>query len=75
MNAGDRKYYSENEKLLLLSLVENYSHIVENKNTDGVSAKKKQEVWDMIAKMYNANEVIPRTNKQLKKLWENIKQR
>lgn len=75
MDLAERKYFSEHEKLVLLSLVENHRQVVENKNTDSVSLKKKQEVWETITKIYNANEVNPRNSKQLKKLWENIKQR
>lgn len=69
--------YIEEEKLLLVSLVDKYS-VVENKNTDAPTMKHKKEAWRQIAKEYNAQSNIigqRRTDKQLKKLWINLKQR
>lgn len=69
------KFYSEGEKNLLISLVDQFKLIIECKKTDGVSVRKKQETWDKICANYNSNDVTPRNCKQLKKLWDNIKQR
>lgn len=71
----ERKVYSEEEKMLLLSLIENYKNVIECKKTDGVSLRKKQDTWAKITKSYNSHNVTKRNTRQLKKLWDNIKHR
>lgn len=48
-----RPIYSETEKTLLKELVLKYSHIIENKNTDSTSNKRKSQTWDKISEEYN----------------------
>ncbi|KAJ8931223.1 hypothetical protein NQ314_015895 [Rhamnusium bicolor] len=73
----DKKAYTEKEKLVLVSLVKEYGACIENKKTDGTSIQEKQNAWENIASYYNAQPDINihRTSKQLKKLWDNLKQR
>lgn len=69
-----KKQYSESEKLLLLSLVDKYKSFIENKKTDGINIRKKQEFWTKVENLYNASSSIKRSVKQLKQLWGNLKQ-
>lgn len=69
--------YTTREKALLASLVAKYT-IVENKKTDAATTQMKAKGWEMISRDYNAQgDVIslPRSVAQLKKLWNNLKQR
>ncbi|GAB1869697.1 Regulatory protein zeste [Camponotus japonicus] len=52
-----------------------YKHIIENKKTDGSSTKAKQEAWLKIASAFNASTYINEkaTDKQLQRLWANLK--
>ncbi|KAJ8937505.1 hypothetical protein NQ314_011819 [Rhamnusium bicolor] len=72
----NEKAYTDKEKVVLLSLVEEYGVCIENKKTDGSSIQEKHEAWEKIASHYNVQpEVnIYRTSKQLNKLWDNLKQ-
>lgn len=74
-NLQTRKLFSENERMLLVNIIEDYKDIIECKKTDGVSIRKKQETWEKISNIYNSHDVCKRDTKQLRKLWENIKQR
>ncbi|KAF5303276.1 hypothetical protein FQA39_LY10015 [Lamprigera yunnana] len=69
------KPYTEREKVLLASLVNKFSHIVENKSTDGTTWNRKKD-WQKIATYYNAQPETSAqtTDKQLKKFWDNLKQ-
>lgn len=71
----DRHVYSLREKLLLLNLLEPKKHIIECKKRDGDTIITKQEAWKKICDKYNSNDVPKRTVKQLKKLWNNLKQK
>lgn len=75
MSESERKTFSPREKILLVNLINSYKHIVENKQTDCVSLRKKNEAWEKVCGLYNAHDVTKRTTKQLKKLWDNIKQK
>lgn len=63
------------EKSVLVDLVEIHKDIIENKRTDAVYAKKKEEEWAKIAEEFNAQSAILRNAKQLKTCYENIKYR
>lgn len=58
-----------------MSLVDKFKAIIENKKTDATNLPKKNAAWKQITDLYNANDVTRRTDKQLKKLWDNLKQR
>ncbi|XP_049876290.1 uncharacterized protein LOC126373947 [Pectinophora gossypiella] len=65
------------EKKTFLDILKRYSSVIENKDTDGASLRAKNKAWDIVTREYNAsphatNQV---TNKQLRRLWMNLKQR
>jgi hypothetical protein len=62
--------FSENEKLLFLKIMVNYS-IVDNKETTGVANKRKEEAWMNITSDFNTatTESVVRTPEQLKNFW------
>lgn len=50
--------------------------MLENKSTDVAALGKKNEVWDKIAELYNANaESGSRSPQQLRELYRNLKRR
>ncbi|CAH1109753.1 unnamed protein product [Psylliodes chrysocephalus] len=63
------------EKSLLIQLVEKYKNIIENKKSDAISWKDKDEAWVKISQQFNANcpENIHRKKESLKKTYENLK--
>lgn len=70
--------YTVREKLLLTSLVDCHKDVIENKRTDATSTQLKNKHWEKIAAEYNAQGHLigsTRTPIQLKKLWNNLKQR
>lgn len=74
---GDRKRssnYTMWEKELLISLVQKYIKIIENKKTNAVFNKQKSECWEKLAWEYNANQRSgQRTGLQLKSTYEQMK--
>lgn len=52
--------YSPDEKLLLINICNKYKHIIENKKTDTVSWKHKEDAWLKISLDFNANSTIHR---------------
>ncbi|KRT86896.1 hypothetical protein AMK59_1831 [Oryctes borbonicus] len=68
-------HYSEQEKLFLVQLVCESKDIIENKKTDSMTLRDKNQRWKEICEAYCHQGFKTRTPKQLKKLWENIKQR
>ncbi|XP_041984581.1 myb/SANT-like DNA-binding domain-containing protein 3 [Aricia agestis] len=68
--------YTYIEKQMFLKLVDEYKHIVENKVTTSECVQAKQNAWETIAKKYNdISTTGPRSWKQLRHLYENLKQR
>lgn len=53
-----KKNFTEIEKNLLTSVLVKYKDVIENKKTDGTSAKVKNETWKKIATEFNASQVI-----------------
>lgn len=70
------KVYTEREKHILISLIKENSKLT-SKKTDDVSLREKNDIWKNITETYNAQPDvnIKRTTTQLKKLWNNLKQR
>ncbi|KAF5287907.1 hypothetical protein FQA39_LY04081 [Lamprigera yunnana] len=68
--------YSAKEKILLATLVKDNA-IIENKRTDGATLMEKHKAWEEICRTYNFQPEVDtmRTPEQLKKLWNNLKQR
>lgn len=74
MGKDKGRNFTESEKFHLLSVIEKYVYIIENKRSDAVSSKKKNEVWEKIANEYNCNQQTGiRNANQLKHLLENIR--
>ncbi|RVE42641.1 hypothetical protein evm_012727 [Chilo suppressalis] len=65
--------FCKEEVIRLQTLVEKYKNILMCKKTDGSSTKQKEYVWSSIEKEFNATGQIPRTMKQLKYKFENMK--
>ncbi|XP_066585513.1 fibrinogen silencer-binding protein-like [Prorops nasuta] len=62
------------EKLLFIRILKKYSNIVENKETDKVGLKDKNDAWSKIEKEFNETEESPiKTQKQLQNLWSTLK--
>lgn len=70
------KIFSDYEKQVLLSLVEDQIGTLESKKSDSRSIVVKKKTLDMIADQFNKNsEITRRSSDQLKKCWENMKSR
>ncbi|KAL4715288.1 hypothetical protein ACJJTC_010858 [Scirpophaga incertulas] len=68
--------FAASEKQTLIELVERHFDIVENKKTDSVSIKLKNEEWQKISTEFNAiSSIHPRDWGVLKNCWENLKKR
>ncbi|XP_067133379.1 myb/SANT-like DNA-binding domain-containing protein 3 [Centruroides vittatus] len=68
--------FSHRETEYLMELVEKYKHIIESKETNAVSLKKKTETWQNLTEEFNKfPEVSKRDTKNLKVLWKNLKQK
>ncbi|GAB1601177.1 putative uncharacterized protein DDB_G0282133 [Argonauta hians] len=68
--------FTHHEKEILLSLMQTYRHVVEDKRTDGIMVKEKNAAWIELTNKYNAqNEVWTRSVKQLRQCWKNLKSR
>ncbi|XP_077512606.1 uncharacterized protein LOC144123698 [Amblyomma americanum] len=66
--------FSKVERDLLLDLVDKHKAVLENKRTDAVSVARKRKEWELIETQFNSSHnVSPRTWLQLKKCWENWK--
>ncbi|XP_050513037.1 myb/SANT-like DNA-binding domain-containing protein 4 [Diabrotica virgifera virgifera] len=70
-----RVNFSAQEKEELISLVSKYRDTIENKKTNGVSARDKDAAWEHLHFEFNSKGLNTfRTKEQLKKYWANIKQ-
>ncbi|XP_075740368.1 myb/SANT-like DNA-binding domain-containing protein 3 [Rhipicephalus microplus] len=68
--------FSEDEKDLVQDLVLKYKAVIENKRTDAISINAKAKAWEKLCTDFNSRPFTrPRDVKQLKKLWDNLKQR
>ena len=59
---------STEEKSLLLEVVARYKQVIENKQTDRVSAIEKNKVWCSVESDFNSCGTIKRSAKQLKEV-------
>jgi len=50
-----RYIFTQNEKLLLLAIVSDYKHIIENKNTNSVTCKQKEDAWLDVTAKFNGS--------------------
>jgi hypothetical protein len=64
------------ERGVLLHLVKQKEHIIENKRTDAVTVAQKKRGWTEISREFcSTANTVPRSGRQLKKCWLNLKQR
>ncbi|XP_065304485.2 myb/SANT-like DNA-binding domain-containing protein 3 [Dermacentor albipictus] len=71
-----KTYFTEEEKDLVQDLINKYKDVIENKRTDAVSLTAKAKAWEKLCAEYNSRPFVrARDVKQLKKLWDNLKQR
>ncbi|KAH7937852.1 hypothetical protein HPB49_016749 [Dermacentor silvarum] len=71
-----KAYFTEEEKDLLTELVNLHKTCLENKRSDAVSIHAKARTWDKLCTEYNSRPLVRhRDVKQLKKLWDNLKQK
>ncbi|KAH7970166.1 hypothetical protein HPB49_000557 [Dermacentor silvarum] len=69
-----KKNFSEEERAVLLELLSRHRSVVENKRTDAASVSRKRQAWEKIEDEFNCrHNVTPRKWIQLKKCWENLK--
>lgn len=66
------KNFSNNEKVLLIELVADKLHIIENKKTDSNTGKLKREAWENIAVKF-LSFGYDREAKCLSLAWQNLK--
>ncbi|XP_072752400.1 uncharacterized protein [Anoplolepis gracilipes] len=67
-------HYTERERMLLAQLVSE-EKAIENKKTGASDLKDKVDAWERITKKFDNEGCTPRSSKQLKKCWDNMKQR
>ncbi|GLV59203.1 hypothetical protein CBL_21033 [Carabus blaptoides fortunei] len=68
--------FTEEEKETLLVLVEQFIGLIENKKTDGVTTKQKNNAWEQVAQSFNSQfKTGSRTGAQLKLLYESLKKK
>ncbi|XP_018394538.1 PREDICTED: myb/SANT-like DNA-binding domain-containing protein 3, partial [Cyphomyrmex costatus] len=60
---------------MLLAQLISEEKVIENKKTDAVDLKIKNEAWERVTRRYYCQGFTPRTSKQLKKCWDNMKQK
>lgn len=49
------KHYTSNEKIVFLDVLKQYSGIIENKQTDKMSTKKKNAAWEKVRAQFNSS--------------------
>lgn len=75
-SASVRKNFSHFEKEILLELTQKYVHIVENKKTNMITVKQKNDTWKTIETEFNGIPgVTLRTMKQLWDCYKNLKKK
>ena len=70
------KNFTEQEKFLLLDLINKYKSTIECKKTDAKSSKQKADTWEELCAEFNANSVYTKREvKNLQSYWKNLKTR
>lgn len=67
--------FSATEKSVLLNIIFTFKSVIENKKTDAVTWRQKDNAWNKITSQFNCQtpENHPRTKESLRKLYDNIK--
>ncbi|XP_065302977.1 myb-related transcription factor, partner of profilin-like [Dermacentor albipictus] len=67
--------FTDEERTILMDLMERHRDVLECKWSDAVSINAKKKTWEKLADEFNSrHNVRPRTSKQLKKCWDNLKE-
>lgn len=74
MDKDKNVHYTEQERMLLAQLISE-EKVIENKKTGATDLKDKADAWERITKEYASEDCMPRSTKQLKKCWDNMKQK
>ncbi|KAL3854822.1 hypothetical protein ACJMK2_014065 [Sinanodonta woodiana] len=67
--------FSEAEKMLLITLIEEYRDTIDNRRSDYKSVRDKEMAWDDVTKKFNATGFGTRSKIQLQYCWKNLKAR
>lgn len=68
--------FSTDEKITLIEIIERKKHIIENKQTDGVTIKEKEKCWLDISREFNSRCIKANRNvMSLKSCWDNLKKK
>ncbi|KAK3577173.1 hypothetical protein CHS0354_037511 [Potamilus streckersoni] len=67
--------FSEAEKMLLITLIEEYRDTIDNRRSDYKSVREKEMAWDDVTKKFNATGFGTRSKIQLQYCWKNLKAR
>ncbi|RXG52918.1 Myb/SANT-like DNA-binding domain-containing protein 3 [Armadillidium vulgare] len=71
-----RNIFTEQEREVLRRIVDKYREIVDTRSRTREIYLEKQNVWQQIVEEYNSTEnILVRTEKELKKCWDNMKYR
>ncbi|KAG7176610.1 uncharacterized protein LOC121873219 isoform X1 [Homarus americanus] len=66
---------TEYEKEYLIKIVKEFQGIIDDKSTSFVAVSKKAAVWQDIAARFNAATGYSKSSQQVRKIWENIRNR
>lgn len=77
MDKRDRSTnFTETDRELLLTIVSQFIHIIENKKTDGATLKDKAKAWENVADAFNAATINEqRPWQKLKNSYNNIERK
>lgn len=71
-----RNIFTESERLVLKDIINKYRNIVDTRSRTREIYLEKQNVWQQIVEEYNSAEnIMVRTEKELRKCWDNMKYR
>lgn len=65
--------FTEEDIKLLLKLVEENKNVIENKKTDYVTSKQKEDAWLRLCEFFNRQSASQRTAKVLRTKYYNLK--
>lgn len=71
-----RNIFTEHERSVLVNIINKYRNIVDTRSRTREIYLEKQSVWQQIVEEYNSTEnIMVRTEKELRKCWDNMKYR
>lgn len=71
-----RNIFTEHERSILVNIINKYRNIVDTRSRTREIYLEKQNVWQQIVEEYNSmDNIMVRTEKELRKCWDNMKYR